>query len=106
MLSLFRYHVEGRIVLSLGAHVDDVMLAAEPEYESMIYEFLGNFVIKKESVGEFRFCGREYYQEHDYNIRVTCQDNTKISCRSTSSVAYANSRTKLLTEKFRRCAEW
>ena len=50
----------------LAAHVDDVMLAAEAEYENMIYDFPGNFVIKKESVGNFRFCGRGYKQEYDY----------------------------------------
>ena len=61
----------------LAAHVDDVMWAAEAEYENTIYDFLGNFVIEKESVGNFRFCGREYKQEHDYSIRVTCTDNTE-----------------------------
>ena len=61
----------------LAAHVDDVMWAADADYEKMIYDFLGKFVIKKESVGNFRFCGREYSQGHDHSIRVTCKDNTE-----------------------------
>jgi hypothetical protein len=60
LLSLYTYNVEGKIELMLGAHVDDVIWAAAPEYESMIYEFLANFVIKKEMEGNFGFCGREY----------------------------------------------
>ena len=77
MLSLYTYHVEGRIVVMMGAHVDDVIWAADPKYESMVTEFLSNFVIKHQKEGKFRFCGREYEQLDDYSIRITCQDNTE-----------------------------
>ena len=61
----------------MGTHVDDAMWAADPEYEYMVKNFLANFVIKREQVGDFRFCGREYLQEEDYSIRITCLDNTE-----------------------------
>ena len=61
----------------LAAHVDDVMWAAEAEYEKMISDFLGNFVIKKESVGNFCFCGREYSQKESRNTKVSCTNNTE-----------------------------
>ena len=77
MLSLYTYHVDGRIMIMMGTHVDDAMWAADPEYEYMVKNFLANFVIKREQVGDFRFCGREYLQEEDYSIRITCLDNTE-----------------------------
>ena len=48
MLSLYTYHVDGRIMIMMGTHVDDAMWAADPEYEYMVKDFLANFVIKRE----------------------------------------------------------
>ena len=64
-------------MVMMGSHVDDVMWAADSKYESMVKEFLGNFVIKHQKEGNFRFCGREYEQLEDFSIRITCQDNTE-----------------------------
>ena len=53
LLSLYTYHVDGRIMVMMGAHVDDVMWAVDPKYDSMVKEFLGNFVIKHQKEGNF-----------------------------------------------------
>ena len=69
---------DGNMVILLGAHLDDVIWAAAPEYEHIVTEKLpGKFELNKIEEGNFRFCGREYSQDDDFNVYVTCKDNTE-----------------------------
>ena len=65
-------------MLMAGAHVDDIMWASQPEYEYVLTEkvfkhFELNGIVEK----EFRFCGRDYVQDDDYNVTITCKHNTE-----------------------------
>jgi hypothetical protein len=54
------------------------MWAAEPEFEHLIVdELFSHFQLNQIEEGEFRFCGREYSQDEDYNVTVTCKHNTE-----------------------------
>ena len=61
----------------VGAHVDDVLWAAEPEYDYIMQDLLKHFELNKIDEGDFRFCGREYSQQEDFSVYVTCKDNTE-----------------------------
>ena len=68
----------GRIVTLAGAHVDDILWAAEPEYEGLLLNNLfSHFQVNQVEEGEFRFCGREYSQAEDFGVYVTCKHNTE-----------------------------
>ena len=67
----------GRIVIMAGAHVDDIMWAADPKYEYLITNLFEHFQLNQIEEGNFRFCGREYEQYEKINIRITCKDNTE-----------------------------
>ena len=78
MRSLYVYvDEEGEVKLMMGTHVDDMMWAGFPETDSIIDKLFGNMELKHVKEGYFRFCGREYEQDADFNIKVTCKDNTE-----------------------------
>jgi len=76
-LSVYTYQVDGDIKVMMGAHVDDILWWAEPEYEYLIEDFLSKLTLKKLEQGCFRFCGREYHQDDEFNITIRCKDNTE-----------------------------
>ena len=59
--SLYVYRdKKGKIVIMAGAHVDDILWAAEPEYEHLLTDHVfKHFQLNQIEEGEFRFCGRE-----------------------------------------------
>jgi len=67
----------GRIALMAGAHVDDIMWAAVPEYERIMTDLFKHFELNQIEEGNFRFCGREYSQSEDFSVYVTCKNNTE-----------------------------
>ena len=77
--SLYTYHDKsGRLVILAGAHVDDVLWAADPEYEYLLTDQLFKyFELNGIEEGDFRFCGREYNQSDDFSVYVTCIHNTE-----------------------------
>ena len=76
--SLYAYRKDGRIALMMGAHVDDIIWAAEAEYDILITKNLfKQFEVNKIEEGKFRFCGREYEQLEDFSVRITCKNNTE-----------------------------
>ena len=75
--SLYSYTFEGKLVVLGGAHVDDIIWAAEPEYQHLMDEVYAHFELNKIDEGNFRFCGREYSQDDSYNVYVTCKNNTE-----------------------------
>ena len=57
--SFYTYCVDGRVVLMMGAHVDDILWAAEPEYKDlMLKQLFQHFELNQVEEGQFRFCGR------------------------------------------------
>jgi len=77
MKSLYYLTVDGKVMVMMAAHVDDLLWAAMPGYEDYIPKFLANFEIKKQVQGSFRFCGRHYEQDADFNITINATDNTE-----------------------------
>ena len=75
--SLYSYAEDGDIQFMLAAHVDDLMWVAKPGYEYLADQILSHFEIKKIEESKFRFCGREYLQEEDFSVYVSCKDNTE-----------------------------
>ena len=56
--SLYAYRKDGRVVLLLGAHVDDIIWAAEKEHDTLVTKNLfKHFEVNKTEEGKFRFCG-------------------------------------------------
>lgn len=66
----------GKVILMLGTHVDDLIWACEPEAQHIIDELLETFQCGKVEEGKFRYCGKDIEQDDDYNIYVTCKDST------------------------------
>ena len=77
MRSLYSYSIDGKIMVILAAHVDDLLYACVDRFQYLIDELLAQFEVKETKEGNFRFCGREYEQSDDFSIRVTCRDNTE-----------------------------
>ena len=77
--SLYAYYKDTgktELVILAGAHVDDIMWAADPTYEHIITEHLFKyFQLNHIHEGEFRFCGRDYKQGDDFSVYITCQNN-------------------------------
>ena len=65
-----------RAVVVLITHVDDYMWAAIPGYENVVPDIFAKFSLREFKEGEFRFCGKEYAQQKDCTIHVTCKDNS------------------------------
>ena len=61
--ALYSYSIDGRVKVMVGTHVDDILWAADPEYEKMIKKILATFDIRKIEEESFRFCGREITQD-------------------------------------------
>ena len=58
--------------------MDDVLWAADPEYEYVLTDRLFKFFeLNGIEEGEFRFCGREHSQGDDFSVYVTCKHNTE-----------------------------
>ena len=55
--------VDGRVVMMVGAHVDDILWAGEPEYEYIMTDLFKCFELNGIDEGDFRFCCREYSQK-------------------------------------------
>ena len=72
--ALFTYQEDGDIKVMIACHVDDLLYATKPGYESYIEKILEAFHVEKEKISEknFRFCGREIAQDDQKNIKVTC----------------------------------
>ena len=77
--SMYTYRDQnGRNVIMAGAHVDDIMWAADPEHDKLVTKALFQyFTVKEIQTDKFRFCGREYRQDEYGNIWVVCKDNTE-----------------------------
>ena len=72
--ALFTYQEDGDIKVMIAYHVDDLLYATKPGYESYVQKILEAFHVEKEKISEknFRFCGREVAQDDQMNIKVTC----------------------------------
>ena len=72
--ALFTYQEDGDIKVMIACHVDDLLYATKPGYESYVQKILEAFHVEKEKISEknFRFCGREVAQDDQMNIKVTC----------------------------------
>ena len=67
-LYTYRDNVSRNVVMA-GAHVDDTLWAAEPEFEYLLMNNLfQHFELSQVEEGSFRFCGREYSQGDDFGI--------------------------------------
>ena len=76
--SLYTYHVDNELVMIVGAHVDDIMWASNPKYDHILTDkVFKHFQLNKIEEDNFRFCGREYQQDDDFGIYITCKDNTE-----------------------------
>eukprot|EP00973_Karenia_brevis_P084800 11766208-Karenia_brevis.AAC.1 len=51
---------KGQAAVMMPTHVDDIMWASLPGWESVVPDFLKKFEVKKITQDEFRFCGQEY----------------------------------------------
>ena len=69
---------EGRNAIMAGAHVHDVLWAAEPQHEHLILgNLLQHFELNQVEEGECSFCGREYSQIEDFGVYITRKSNTE-----------------------------
>lgn len=59
---------DGEVILMLGAHVDDLIWACEPEAQRLICELLESFQCRKVEEGKLPYCGKDIEQDDDYNI--------------------------------------
>ena len=74
--SLYAYYHEEELVILAGAHVDDIMWAAKPEFEFVITEKLfSHFQLNHIHENKFRFCGRDYEQDSEGTVTITCRNN-------------------------------
>ena len=70
------YDDKGKLALLAGAHVDDIIWAASPEYDAVITEHLFKHLqLNQVEEGSFRFCGRECSQLEEYSVYITCNHN-------------------------------
>ena len=67
---------EGRVILMLATHVDDLLWACEPEAQTIMDKILTTFQCGKIEEGTFRYCGKDVEQDEDFNIKVTCRSST------------------------------
>ena len=74
--ALYSYAKDGEVKIIAGTHVDDIIWAAKPEYQSMIQSVIDASCCGEPEEDSFRYCGKEVVQDGDYNITVTCRDTT------------------------------
>ena len=67
---------EGKVILMLATHVDDLLWACEPEAQSVVDKILTSFMCGKIEEGTFRYCGKDVEQDADFNIKITCRSST------------------------------
>ena len=67
---------EGKVILMLATHVDDLLWACEPEAQPVVDKILTSFMCGKIEEGTFRYCGKDVEQDADFNIKITCRSST------------------------------
>ena len=67
---------EGKVILMLATHVDDLLWACEPEAQSVVDKILTSFMCGKIEEGTFRYCGKDVEQDADFNVKITCRSST------------------------------
>ena len=77
MNALFSIAKDGVVHALCGTHVDDFLYGARGEAELLMQKVLKEFGVEDEEHTYFRYCGKEYRQNEDYSIHVTCKDNTE-----------------------------
>ena len=55
----------------MSSNVDDLLYGCLPEGAEVMNSVLRQFFVGEEEHGIFRFCGKEFRQAEDYDIRVT-----------------------------------
>ena len=66
----------GKLLMLVCTHVDDLLWAAHPEGQALIDELINEFNCGKVEEKSFRYCGKEVTQADDFSITVTCRDTT------------------------------
>eukprot|EP00973_Karenia_brevis_P048306 6705942-Karenia_brevis.AAC.1 len=57
----------------MPTHVDDIMWASFPGWESIVQDFLKKFEVQKVTQDEFRLCGQEYVQDEELTYLLLAQ---------------------------------
>ena len=75
--AVFSISKDGTIQAMVVTHVDDFLLTALPAAEQQMQRVLDDFGIAKIETRELRFCGKEFSQDEQFNIKITCKDNAE-----------------------------
>ena len=66
---------DGIPAVMLGTHVDDLLWAHTDEGKKLMDRVLSHFELGKIEEGEFRYCGRRFRQDSEYNVSIDTEDN-------------------------------
>ena len=73
MTALYFLQNDGKIVVILGTHVDDIFWASLAEGLPVIDKLKDMLSFGALESVDFRFCGKEFKQFPDWSIRITCK---------------------------------
>ena len=62
---------ESRVIAVMSSNVDDLQYGYLPEGAEVTNAVLQQFLVGKEEHCTFRFCGKEFRQDEDFDIHVT-----------------------------------
>ena len=66
-------HEESKIIALMSSSVDVLLYGYLPEGAEAMNSVLQQFLVGKEEHNSFRFCGKDFQQDEDFGIRVTCK---------------------------------
>ena len=69
---------DGTPAVMLGTHVDDLLWAHTDEGKKLMDRVLSHFELGKIEEGDFRYCGRRFRQDNEYNVSIDTEDNTRL----------------------------
>ena len=61
--ALYSFSKNGIILIMIGTHVDDLLCGYVEEMTDLMNHILGQVILGKDSMINFRFCGREFHQD-------------------------------------------
>ena len=71
-------HKDGKLIGVVCIHVDDLVYAGTPEFDSIVMEpLMKTFNISKVESREFKFCGMDIKQHSDFSITINQVDYAK-----------------------------
>ncbi len=76
--ALYSYSVNGIVMILMATHVDDVIWASEPEFETIVQEMQRVLQLGALEEYTFRFCGVEMKQDLEtFAVAIACSSTSE-----------------------------